>query len=78
LSDALNAVRGGMSRPDIEKVVDDKNTVDSIVSAMVDVRAFLAFDSVIRLGVTIDSSSIPAARLMVFGWIKDLINERKD
>lgn len=67
-----------MSRADIEKVVEDKNTVDSIVSAMVDVRAFLAFDSVIRLGVTVDSSSISAGRLMIFGWIKDLINERKD
>jgi hypothetical protein len=60
------------------RVVPDAAIVDNIVQAMKDVRMFAAFDSTIRLGVTVDANSIPFERLMLFGWIKDLINERKN
>ena len=67
-----------MSREDLLRIVPDKETVDGTMQAMKEVRMFGAFDSTIRLGVTVDQNSLPFERLMIFGWIKDLINERKN
>lgn len=58
--------------------MDDKEALNKTIECMRDVRLFGAFDSAVRLGITFDSASVPFERLMVFGWIKDLINERKN
>lgn len=67
-----------MSRQDIYDLVKDSEVTEWTLRAMKDIRSFLAFDSVIRTGVSVDFRSLPFEKMMVFGWIKDLINERKN
>lgn len=65
-----------MTREDLDSLGLEKDIVESTLLAMKDVRLFVSFDSTVKLGVTVDSNLIPFERLMVFRWIKELINER--
>jgi hypothetical protein len=48
------------------------------LEAMKDVRAYCAFRDAVSLGLTIGVNDIPFDRAMIFGWIKDVVNVRKN
>jgi len=48
------------------------------LEAMKDVRGYLAFNNAVQLGLTITMNEVPFDKVMVYGWIKDLINVRKN
>ena len=66
-----------MSKTDLFRIIGDNESVENIWGAMKEIRAYSTFESAVRLGLTMNADSIPFERLMVFVWIKDLINERK-
>lgn len=67
-----------MTKEDIIKLVDSNETASGVFMAMRDVRAYCNYNSVLKLGITMDVNTVPFEKLMVFGWIKELIDGRKN
>lgn len=76
MNDAITAVQNGMTRKELLELVEPEK-VELILEACRDVRSFAMFDAVLKTGVNIAHNSVPFERLMLYGWIKELINERK-
>lgn len=78
----MNASRNGLKEDEIRKLVSGMENAEEVIritlDAMRDVRGYLAFNDAITLGLSVGLNDIPFDRAMVYGWIKELINGRKN
>jgi hypothetical protein len=59
-------------------LVDDVKRIDPILSVVKDIRQYSQFKSIIKTGITIGINDLPFEKAMIFSWIEEELNVRKD
>lgn len=52
--------------------------VSPILSVVKDIRQYSQFKSVLKTGITIGINDLPFEKAMIFSWIEEELNVRKD
>ncbi|GEM_PF-6595907 len=78
--DALNVIKEGASAEDLKNwiIEDEQWKIPLIFETARDIKDYLAFKNAIDIGLTIGFKEISFEKAMIYPWIKEVLDGRKN
>jgi len=66
-----------MSYDNLKNVADDESKVDLIWETAKDVIEYFQLKAILKLGLSVNYDDLPFEDVMVFSWIREVLDDRK-